>query len=1146
MKKFYTMVLLTAFVLSGANVAVLDNSKTTGYKISESADEYLEVGFSVGSVAYNEINTEKGVFSKLAIEKGYLTRNEGSPALPAMHELIAIPYGAEPSVEVISYDKNVYSLKELGIEHPVYPAQPSYSKMTKQEDIRFIYNESAYSAAKFNDGVLAEVTKSGTMRGVGVGVLKVYPFKYNPVEGTVEVYNDLKVRVNFIGAASNAKEKAVEEYSPHFESAMAQLINYRSPALDSKADLMSWPVTYLIVAATALNGNAELNELIAWKKEKGFNVIVNYVATTATISANDTWVETQYNTLNPKPSFVLIVGDADGTYAVQAELNPPLGSTGAVCGSDLIYGVIGSTGTTNRIPSMYVGRMSVRATADLTAQVDKTIWYEKGQFLVTTPDLNYLTAPIGCAGYDTGYGEDYGNPQIYYGWTYYFNTANGMSNAVPYYYPDSGSTTSEANIITGVSNGTNFYNYTAHGCNTGLQDPEFYGVNSVGKTNDIATLTNANKYGLVVANCCLTGSYTNNSSYASTYGGADYCFGEQMLINASKGAIGYIGASMSTYWDEDLVMGVGTNVNSIPNPPLDVAHPGMYDGAMALGYASQAATKHVGLMAVEAFNSGFTDDYWSAYHLFGDPSVMIYFGIPGAMTASHDGVIAPGATTYTVTTTPYAYVAMGDQNGNLHGAARANSSGVAVVPISTYIVGDTGKMVITAQFKQPYFENVLCTGDTGGDLGLSNTSLNYGYITVGGSSTQQFTITNSHNSETIVGDITTITGYSVANAAKNVLGYAVPPQSSKTFDLIFSPVAQTTYSGNIVITSTDTNNDPVYIAVSGTGAYPDINLDASTSATALPGSTVGDSFDIQNTGLAGLNYSMSNAYMGYQYNESFHTNDFQSGLIYTNSGTRSWATATGGTWNSNTTCAKVSAATSQQGTDTGIMTSAQYNGSSYNFSTLEFDQTATLSNSTTSVEYYDGSSWIQIYSSAVSVTDHQSIVLPSVHSSMQLRFSSSLRKQSGSSWSVDNVTLIGTTGYTWLSFNSPTTGLVAGSGSNTINLTYNSAGLTEGVYESDITVSSDDPDEPSEVVHVTFTVSAGTVPGAPENITVVTATASEVNLGWDTVSGATLYHIYRSTEPYSGFAEIGTSGTNSYQDTDVLTGNKYFYYITAE
>jgi len=68
---------------------------------------------------------------------------------------------------------------------------------------------------------------------------------------------------------------------------------------------------------------------------------------------------------------------------------------------------------------------------------------------------------------------------------------------------------------------------------------------------------------------------------------------------------------------------------------------------------------------------------------------------------------------------------------------------------------------------------------------------------------------------------------------------------------------------------------------------------------------------------------------------------------------------------------------------------------------------------------------------------------------------------------------------------------------------------------------------------------------APGNIIIATAT-SEVDLNWDAVEDATAYNIYRSTDPYSGFVKINTSATNSYTDTDVLTGKMYFYYITAD
>ena len=1129
MRKFYAMILTLVFILTAANVAVLENSKTTGYKIAGETESYLELNFDLKEISYADVSTEKGVFTQIGIESGTLTKEAGYPALPAYNRMIAMPFGAEAEVEIISYETKSYNLSDLGITNPIMPAQPSYSKSSKPEDRKFIYNESAYSASKYIESPIASISKSGTMRGIGVGVISVEPIRYNPSSREIQVFNNVKVRVNYTGANPRAAEIAREEYSPFFESAYSKLINYKP--LDSKADITTYPVTYLILANSGLNGNADLNRLIAWKKEKGFNVIVNYVTAASTITTNDAWIESQYNSLNPKPSFVLVVGDHDGTYGVLSEVNPPLGSTGSVTRSDLLYGVIGATSSTNKIPSMYVGRFSVRALAELTAQVDKTLWYEKEQFLVATPDLNYLTYTLGVAGVDATYASKFGDPQIYYGWTYYFNAAHGMGNSETYMSSESNASTADLEIRNFMSAGAAFYNYTAHGDITMFYDPNFTNTH-------VDAMTNANKYPIMVGNCCLTGSF-----------GTTECFGEALLNAPNKGAVGYIGASMSTYWNEDLTMGVGMDVNSQSAPALDVANPGMYDGIMALGYSSTGAMKHVGLMAVDNNNQTFEDDYWSAYHLFGDPSLMPYFGIPGTMTASHDGVIAPGVTTYTVTTTPYAYVAMGDQSGVLHGAARANSSGVAVVPVTPYTVGNTGKLVITAQFKQPYFEDVLCTGATGGDLGLSDTSLNFGYVTVGGNSTLQFTISNDHNSEYLMGDITTITGYSVGEATKNVLNYSVGPNSDKTFDLVFSPVAQTTYSGNIVITSTDTSHPTNNISVSGTGAYPDISLPSSAGATALPGGSITDSFVISNTGTSGLNYSLSNSYVGYQIpGGNYHSNDFQSGLVYTNSGAGSWTASTtgSGTWNGGTICASTQIET------TNIMTSGGFDTSTAGGTVyLDFDYTYThASGASGTIEYYTGSTWASVWTISAAGSGHVQVELPIKSNNTQIRVTGVMTKQQGgvrSYFRVDNFNVTcAAVPYSWLTFDSPTSGLVASSGSNTIDMTYDATGLSEGVYESDITVASDDPDEPSEVIHVTFTVGNDTPPSSPENITVVTATASEVNLGWDAVSGAATYHIYRSTEPYSGFTEIGTSGTNSYQDTDVLTGNKYFYYITAE
>jgi serine protease AprX len=61
----------------------------------------------------------------------------------------------------------------------------------------------------------------------------------------------------------------------------------------------------------------------------------------------------------------------------------------------------------------------------------------------------------------------------------------------------------------------------------------------------------------------------------------------------------------------------------------------------------------------------------------------------------------------------------------------------------------------------------------------------------------------------------------------------------------------------------------------------------------------------------------------------------------------------------------------------------------------------------------------------------------------------------------------------WLSV-SPTNGSTAGGGSTAVTLSYTSAGLTEGVYNSTLCIASNDPDEPLVTVPITLNVGAPT------------------------------------------------------------------------
>jgi hypothetical protein len=210
----------------------------------------------------------------------------------------------------------------------------------------------------------------------------------------------------------------------------------------------------------------------------------------------------------------------------------------------------------------------------------------------------------------------------------------------------------------------------------------------------------------MVGNCC------SSVEFQTT------CFGEEILRAPMKGAVGYIGGSNSTYWDEDFWWGVGLEPISA-NPTYHANKLGAYDRTFhdQSGlttddwFITQGQMPSAGNLAVSQSGSYMEEYYWEIYHLMGDPSLMIYFSQPPAINAGYPATIQLGAENFTVTCEPYAYVAI-SKDGVLHGAALADASGEAVVNIDPFTEPGEFDIVITGQNLQPHFgtATVLSTG----------------------------------------------------------------------------------------------------------------------------------------------------------------------------------------------------------------------------------------------------------------------------------------------------------------------------------------------------------------------------------------------------------------------------------------------------
>jgi PKD repeat protein len=698
MKKIrYFLVLLLSVLVVNTYAQVelkLNAAVKKEFSILEKSPYKIKVKSSIGKINTHAVSTVSGNFMELGCP-GFskIYNNPGRPQLPVLTKLIEVPYGAEIVIHVISYNEQTIELADKGLVNKIMPVQPSVSKSANVSEIPFYYDQPFYQTNAFNNDELVTVTMAGNMRGVQMANMSLAPFRYNPVTNTLIVYNDLVFEVVFkhpdIALTEQMKEKY---YSPYFESSLNALVNHTAPV--AKDVITKYPVKYVIISLTTFQ--SALQPFVYWKRQKGFNVIEQYYAsapTTATIKTYLTGLYTAGTAADPAPTFVLLVGDV-------AQIPTYTGVADAAHKTDLYYCTF--DGTSDYLPDMYYGRFSATNLTQLQPQIDKTLEYEK--YLMPNP--SYLDTCVMIAGVDDGsqpdggYSQIHGNGQINYGTNNYFNGAHGLYSYT-YLWPASNVASNDILIRNEIGTGVSYANYTAHGSSTGWADPSF-------QTSNVPAMNNAHKYCLMVGNCCQTNTFNDTE-----------CFGEALLRAANKGAMGYIGASDYSYWDEDYYFGVGNRSSIVENPTYDASNLGAYDRMFhdkagipkTSWYYTNDQMVYAGNLAVEASSSTMKKYYWEIYHLMGDPSVMTYFSVPDTMKVNYISPQNVGITSLVVNTVEDAYVAV-SHAGVLLDAELAPVGGVTTLNFSAINQADTLDVVVTKQNKQPYIGTLIIQAAT--------------------------------------------------------------------------------------------------------------------------------------------------------------------------------------------------------------------------------------------------------------------------------------------------------------------------------------------------------------------------------------------------------------------------------------------------
>ena len=691
-------IILVSMLLMQAAVAQKNILRVTQSDYTQAA-----YSFQAPQPTISTITIEQRTFDVVEMEGTTPSTVIGRPNLPIVSQMIELPLCEDVTVEIS--DLQVRSLTPLS--NYIIPVQPAPSK-SDTTPLPFAFDSSYYALPQVEKGPIAWVEKLGIGRDRNLAVLRISPFSYSPSTGEMEMITSMTITLTYQNADIEATQTLLNRYySPDFAIGNDLLTSLPG----SKAVRKAAPLHYLIVAHSSFSD--ALNDFVNWKKRQGFLVTVGYTndpnvgSTSSSIAAYIKNFYTNATDELPAPTYLLLVGDVQQI--------PPFDSRCTSPASDHITDLYYTTWTEgDNIPDCYLGRFSANSVAELTPQIEKTIYYQRYDF----DDDSYLGTGVLIAGEDRGYSNDnaynYADPAMDYIAKYYVNASNGYTNV--HYYKNnvsfaptgvnvdgSSQTNASASALRSLYNeGCGWVNYSAHGYDNEWSTPSF----NVSHAN---AMTNYDKPSFMIGNCCLSGKFNTNYNPGS-------CLGEALLRRSGNaGAVGYIGGTNSTYWPHDFcwAVGVRSNISNQMDALYMANYLGMYDRlfhthneAYTAWHTTAGSMITAGNTAVEAYGS-YALYYWEIYELFGDPSLMPWLGPAADAVVESSNVITVGSTSFNVNTTPYAYVALTTaEDHDLIVAAFADANGHSTLSIPNDLLPGNYELAVWAQNRKPFFKEI--------------------------------------------------------------------------------------------------------------------------------------------------------------------------------------------------------------------------------------------------------------------------------------------------------------------------------------------------------------------------------------------------------------------------------------------------------
>jgi hypothetical protein len=624
----------------------------------------------------------------------------GTPSIGGVGRSVLIPPNATiTDIKVVSSDS-----VQIPGEYKIYPVQ---------KDVAFSYpdpkftepDEEVYNSKELFPGRLVRLNGTSSLSGYRVGGFMVYPLQYIPSKGTLFLYTDIVLEIDYEIEKITIQKMTEEQIRIYSRSILNMVINpediskFTPPKKSTFSNsrlLPSDEVEYVIVAPAS--DTAEYDDLLYWKKKKG-------IKNPKTIALE--WIYSEYSVSGDTNKIAHFVADAETTWGTMYFLmagdpyDPSFGEIVPMAHmradaypesplSDRYYAETdlyldgsepGNAGAAE-LEDVMVSRIPIDDASDVQTFVMKTLRHEKNPVF---EDMN----------------PSYNNPVIYVpvyelwdDWTGDI-PADTIAAQTPDPWLDSirystnSPTTAELNAA--CQSGLRYTHYIGHGSETYWGEYGNYQYKS-----DVESFTNFPNTPILSQICC----HTNAMGYSS-----EDCFSEGYINNPNGGVVALEGnthyglGSRSGVWDDE-------NESRSSGLCTDFYR---YQWVWGNDRHFQEAWLHAKNYVTSSYISGHSDIYsvWSrqVINMLGDPELPLYttpYDI-GELSVFHPPAKSVGTGVFTVTVTDSATGAPIDSakvclwcknESSMWMRGWTNASGMVTLMPDPGIVGDT--MWVTA------------------------------------------------------------------------------------------------------------------------------------------------------------------------------------------------------------------------------------------------------------------------------------------------------------------------------------------------------------------------------------------------------------------------------------------------------------------